>query len=90
MKLSYLPPSGKKFGSNLLDDEYFTIPYIIDTIPNLRAGRQPPSQANRNLWIIDINVEETITPQVVLDEFNSHQIPNGKSNINISLCRRKS
>ena len=29
-----LPPSGKKIGFNLLDDEDFTIPYIIDTILN--------------------------------------------------------
>ena len=28
------PPSGKKIGLNLLDDEDFTIPYIPDTIPN--------------------------------------------------------
>ena len=35
-----LPPSGKKFGFNLLDDEYFTIVYITDTIPNSPAGCQ--------------------------------------------------
>ena len=29
-----LPPSGNKIGFNLLDDKYFTIPYITDTIPN--------------------------------------------------------
>ena len=29
-----LPPSGKKVGFNLLDDEDFTVPYITDTIPN--------------------------------------------------------
>ena len=33
-----LPPSGKKIGFNLVDDEYFTIPYITDTIPNSPAG----------------------------------------------------
>ena len=35
-----LPPSGKKIGFNLLDNEYFTIPYITDTIPNSTAGNQ--------------------------------------------------
>ena len=55
-----LPPSGKKFGFNLLDDEYFTIPYITDIIPNSPAGHQLPPQAKQNLWIISINVEETI------------------------------
>ena len=29
-----LPPDGKKIGINLLDCEYFTILYVIDTIPN--------------------------------------------------------
>ena len=40
-----LPPSGKKIGFNLLDDEYFTIPYITDTIPNSPAGNKIPIQA---------------------------------------------
>ena len=35
-----LPPSGKKIGFNLLYDEYFTIPYITDTIKNSPAGHQ--------------------------------------------------
>ena len=51
-----LPPSGKKIGFNLLDDEDFTIPYITDTIPNSPAGHQLPSQAKRNMWIVAINV----------------------------------
>ena len=37
-----LSPSGKKVGFNLLDDEGFTIPYIIDTIPNSPASHQLP------------------------------------------------
>ena len=37
-----LSPSGKKVGFNLLDDEVFTIPYIIDTIPNSPASHQLP------------------------------------------------
>ena len=41
------------------------------------------------MWIVAINVEETIPSQGVLDELNSHQTPRGKSNIKISLCRRK-
>ena len=53
----YLPPSGNKVGFNLLDDEYFTIPYIPDTIPNLSDGHQPPTQVKLNIWIIYINGE---------------------------------
>ena len=37
-----------------------------------------------------INEEESITAQLVLDELNSHQTLRGKSEVNISLCRRKS
>ena len=85
-----LPPSGKNIGFNLLDDEDFTIPYITDTIPNSPDGHQLPSQAKRNVWIVDINGEEPITAQGVIDELNHHQTPRDKSNIKISLWRRKS
>ena len=61
-----LPPSGKKIGFNLLDDEDFTIPYIADTIPNSPAGYQLPSQAKRNVCIVAINLEDPITAQVYL------------------------
>ena len=40
-----LPPSGNKVGFDLLDDEYFTIPYITDTIPNSSSGHQLPKNA---------------------------------------------
>ena len=84
-----LPPSGKKISFNLLDDEDFTIPYISDTIPKFPAGHQLSAQAQKNVWIISINGEKPITAQGVLDELNCHQNPRGKSNIKISLCRRK-
>ena len=43
-----LTPAGMKIGFNLLDDEYFTITYVIDTIQNSPAG-QLPKQAKKNL-----------------------------------------
>ena len=79
-----------KIGFNLLDDEDFTISYITDTIPNSPVVHQLPSQAKLNVWIVAINGEEPITAQGEFDELNRHQTPRGKSNINISLCRRKS
>ena len=85
-----LPSPGKKFGFNLLDDEYFTIPYITDTILNSPAGHQLPSQAKRNLWIIATNGEEPIKAKGILDEINSHQNPRGETKIEISVCRMKS
>ena len=85
-----LPPSGKKIGFSLVDDEEFKIPYVTDTIPNPPAGHQLPTQYKRNLWIISINGEENTTAQVELDELNCHQNPREKSKVNISLCRRKS
>ena len=84
-----LPPSGKKIGFNLMEDEDFTIPYITDTITNSPDGHQLPSQSERNVWIVAINGEEPITSQGVIGEPNRHKNPPGKSNINISLCRRK-
>ena len=58
-----------------MNDKDFTIPYITDTIPKLTLGHQLPTQYKRNLWIIDINGEETITDQGSLDELNLHQNP---------------
>ena len=51
-----LPPSGKKIGFNLLDDEDFTIPYFTDTIPNFPAGHKILTQAKINVCIIAINI----------------------------------
>ena len=52
-----LPPSGKKVSFNLLDDKDFTIPYVVDTIPNSLAFRKLLTQANKNVWIVAINEE---------------------------------
>ena len=81
-----LPPSGNKIGLNLLDDEYFTIPYVLATTQNSPAGDKIPTQANKNVWIIFINGEEHITSQGDLDEIHSHQTQHGKSKFNISPC----
>ena len=83
-----LPPSVKKFESNLLDNEDSTILYITDTIPNLPSSHQLPTQAKRNVWIIANNGEEPIKAQGALDELNHHQNPCGKSKFKISICRR--
>ena len=56
-----------------MNDEYFTIPYIIDTIPNYSAGHRLPTQAKKNVWIIPINWEEPITDQGALNEINHHE-----------------
>ena len=84
-----LPPAGKKFGFNLLDDEYFTVPYVTDTTLNSPDGYKLTTQEKKKVWIIYINVESPITYQGALDEINLHQTPRGKSKVNISLCRRK-
>ena len=40
-----LPSSRNKVGFNLLDDEYFIIPYITDTISNSPVVHQLSAQA---------------------------------------------
>ena len=85
-----LPPSGKKTVINLLDDEYFTIPCVIDTIPNSPVGHQLPTQSNKNVWVIAINGEDPNTAQGALDELQNYQTRCVKYKFNISLCRRKS
>ena len=85
-----LPPSGKKVGFNSLDDEYFTILYITDTIPNSPDGHQLPAQAKQNVYIIATNGEDSITAQGARDELNRNKNTHGKSKFKISICRRKS
>ena len=62
-----------KIGFNLLDYGDFTIPYIIDTIPNSPAVHQLMTQVKKYVWIIYINGEETITTQGKLDEIHHYQ-----------------
>ena len=62
-----LSPSGKKVGFNLLDDEYFTIPYITDKTTNSPSSHKLTTQARQNVCIIAINGEEPITAQGTLD-----------------------
>ena len=72
-----LPLSGNKFVFNLLDDEDFKIPYIPDAITNPPTSHKLPTQAKRNVWVVDINGEEPITYQGVIDELSCHQTPRG-------------
>ena len=72
-----------------MDDEYFTTPYVTDTIPNSQSGHQIPTQDKKLLWIISINGEEPITDQGAIDELNFRQTSCGKSKVNISLFRKK-
>ena len=73
-----------------MGDEYFTIPYLTDTMPNSPVGNELPTQANTYVWIISINGEEPIISIGPLDENNLHQTSRGKSKVKISLCRIKS
>ena len=68
-----------------MGDEYFTIPYINNKVPNSPAGHQLPTQANKRLWMIYINGEDPITDQGALDELNNNQTTRGKSKVKISL-----
>ena len=82
-----LPPDGNKTGLNLLDNEYFKIHYVIDKIPNSPDGHQLPTQAKKNVLIVDINREDTIIYQGAIDELQCHHTRPGKSKFKISLCR---
>ena len=62
-----LPPSRKKIGIYLFDDEHFKIPYVIYTIPDSPAGNQLTAQANKNVWIVEINGEYNTTYQGAID-----------------------
>ena len=39
-----------------MDEDDFTISYIVDSIPNSPSVYQILTQAKKNLWIISINI----------------------------------
>ena len=86
----YLPPSGNKISLNLLYDEYFTIPFVNDTISNSPSGHQLPTQSKLNVWIVAFNGEDPITAQGALDELNCYKTPRGKFKVKISMCTNNS
>ena len=49
MRYNHLRHSGNKIGLNLLDDEDFTIHYVIDKITHLPSVHQIPTQASKTL-----------------------------------------
>ena len=73
-----------------MGDEDFTIPDVIDKIPNSPAVHKIPTQAKKYVWVVPINEEDPITYQGALDEIKHHKNPFEKSKINISICIRKS
>ena len=54
MKLSYLLME-RKLVIIYWMMKIFTIPYVIDTIPNSPGGHQLPTKVNKNVWIVSIN-----------------------------------
>ena len=54
MKLSYLLLE-RKLVMIYWMMKIFTIPYVIDTIPNSPGGHQLPKKAKKNVWIVSIN-----------------------------------
>ena len=73
-----------------MDGGDFTIPYIIDTIPNSPAFNQLPTQSMKILYIISINGEYPITSKWSLDKLNRYQTQRGKFKVNIILFSEKS
>ena len=49
-----IPSVGKKIGFTLLDGEYFTTPYVIDTIPNSPASHKLPTNWNLTLRVFAV------------------------------------
>ena len=45
-----LPPDERKAGFNLLVDEDFIIPFVINTISSSPSRHQLPTQDKKNMW----------------------------------------
>ena len=51
-----------------MDDEDFSILYLLETIPNYPAGNQLPYQEKNNILVLEIYGEEIINAKVSLEE----------------------
>ena len=68
-----LPPQGKKFGINLMDDDDFNIPYIFEMVLDYLVGHQLPDQTKKNFFIVEIYGEYPIMSKVDLEEIKLHR-----------------
>ena len=71
-------------------DDYFRIPFIIDTITNSPAGHQLLTQSKKHSSIIFINGKDTITAKGSFEKLQYNHSKHLNPKVNISLCRRKS
>ena len=55
-----LPPPVEEIGFNFMDDNEFTIPYIIDIFTNLLTSRQLLTHDKKNVLAVAVNGEEPI------------------------------
>ena len=60
-----------------MDDDDFNIPYILETTPNSLEGHQLISQAKNNVWIVEIDGQETINSEGAPEEIQKHQYNKG-------------
>ena len=80
-----LPTAGKKIGSNLMDDDEFTIPYIIGTITNYLTFHLLLKQTKKIFRITTINRENPITSIGSLEKLHYYNTQFGNSKVNIIL-----
>ena len=72
-----------------MDYDDFTIPYIIDTVPNSPEGNQLPTKYKK-LNILDVNGEDPISTKGGLENLKCYQTQHVKPKVNLIFFRRKS
>ena len=78
-----------KIGPNFMDDDDSNIIYVVDMLPNSPVGCQLPSQAKKNVWIMNFGGEEPIKEKVALEYIKRHQSNKVNSKFNIIICKIK-
>ena len=68
-----LPPQGKKFGINLMDDDDFNIPYIFEMVLDYLVGNQLPDHTKKHFFIVEIYGEYPIMDKGDLKDIKLYQ-----------------
>ena len=73
-----ISPQVKKSGTNLMDNDDFNIPYVVEFVPNFLAGHQFPDKTKKISLIVRFYGEDSVMASGSLEEIKLLRYNNGR------------
>ena len=73
-----ISPQGKNSGMNLMDNDDFNIPYVVEFVPNFLAGHQFPDKTKKISLIVRFYGEDSVMASGSLEEIKLLRYNNGR------------